>query len=106
MIYKRMYSILLGACSDAIDAMDAWDFKNAKNLLLSSIAKAEEIYIDSEQSDDPSFAVLMSNYAERRGQQYISKAKRLNNDDESAIPEDIHKRCLILIDDLLKDDSN
>lgn len=55
MLYQQMYALLLGACSDAIDAMDNWDFKESKKILLSAMQKTEDMYIEQDLEDHSAF---------------------------------------------------
>ncbi len=55
MRYQQMYAILLGACSDAIDAMETWDFKESKKILLSAMQKTEDMYIEQDTAENSSF---------------------------------------------------
>lgn len=45
MPYEKMYALLCGACSDAIDVLDGNDPCRARDLLQAALLEAEELYI-------------------------------------------------------------
>ena len=53
--YRKMYAILCGAASDAVDALqDPNSILYAKTILETALLKAENIYLDSEEDQDMS----------------------------------------------------
>ena len=46
-VYQKMYYLLFNAITDALKQMDAQNYGEAKETLISAQQKAEEIYIDS-----------------------------------------------------------
>ena len=46
-VYQKMYYLLFNAITDALEQMDAQNYGEAKETLISAQQKAEEIYIDS-----------------------------------------------------------
>ena len=47
MDYEKLYHLLFNAITDALEQMDAQNYGEAKETLISAQQKAEEIYIDS-----------------------------------------------------------
>lgn len=45
--YKKMYALLMGAVSDALDYMDAGDVPRAKKQLLTAVDGIENLYIEA-----------------------------------------------------------
>ena len=45
--YKKMYALLMGAVSDALDSMDAGNFPQAKKQLLTAVDGIENLYIET-----------------------------------------------------------
>ena len=43
--YAKMYAVLCGAASDAVDCLRAGKTEQAEQLLLSALQRAEEIYL-------------------------------------------------------------
>lgn len=50
--YKKMYAILCGAASDAIDLLHEGNSDGALALLSASVAEAEELYLDADNGGD------------------------------------------------------
>lgn len=50
-----------------------------------------------ENYEDALFALLMDEVAEREGQRYLEENERLKKDPDSAVPEELDRRCLKLI---------
>ena len=46
-VYQKMYYPLFNAITDALEQLDAQNYGEAKETLISAQQKAEEIYIDS-----------------------------------------------------------
>lgn len=46
MKYGRMYAVLCGACSDAIDALDVGHIEEAWRILQDALNETEEIFIE------------------------------------------------------------
>ena len=46
--YKKMYHLLFNAITDALTQLEAQNYGNAKDALISAQQKAEEIYITAE----------------------------------------------------------
>ena len=46
-VYQKMYYLLFNAITDALEQMDAQNYGEAKETLISAQQKAEEIYIGS-----------------------------------------------------------
>ena len=46
-VYQKMYYLLFNAITDALGPMDAQNYGEAKETLISAQQKAEEIYIGS-----------------------------------------------------------
>ena len=46
-VYQKMYYLLFNAITDALEQLDAQNYGEAKETLISAQQKAEEIYIDS-----------------------------------------------------------
>ncbi|MEG2175980.1 MAG: hypothetical protein RRY97_03815 [Oscillibacter sp.] len=44
--YQKMYAIVCGAASDALDALQAGDPAAAEKTLSAALEKAEELYLD------------------------------------------------------------
>lgn len=74
--YPRMYAILCGAASDAIDYIDRGALQNARVCLLTALETAEVIYL----SED-----------------YIAESERLNRDPEAAVPKEVTEQNLTFI---------
>ena len=47
MVYEKLYHLLFNAITDALEQLDAQNYGEAKETLISAQQKAEEIYIDS-----------------------------------------------------------
>ncbi len=47
MDYEKLYHLLFNAITDALEQLDAQNYGEAKETLISAQQKAEEIYIDS-----------------------------------------------------------
>ena len=45
--YEKLYHLLFNAITDALEQMDAQNYGEAKETLISAQQKTEEIYIDS-----------------------------------------------------------
>lgn len=45
-LYSRMYNTIVCAAADAIDAMDAGHFAHARELLVTALNEAEDLYIE------------------------------------------------------------
>ena len=45
--YQKMYTTLFNAITDALEQLDAQNYGEAKEMLISAQQKAEDIYIDS-----------------------------------------------------------
>ena len=46
--YKKMYHLLFNAITDTLTQLEAQNYGNVKNALISAQQKAEEIYITAE----------------------------------------------------------
>ena len=46
-VYQKMYYLLFNAITDALEQLDAQNYGEAKETLISAQQKAEAIYIDS-----------------------------------------------------------
>lgn len=56
--YQKMYYILCHAASDALDKLpETKDTQEAQQILQTALLEAEELYIMSEESDNPSLEV-------------------------------------------------
>ena len=49
MNYAKLYAIVCGAASDAVELMDAGDVAGARACLLAALEKTEELYIRGER---------------------------------------------------------
>lgn len=47
--YQKMYAIVCGGASDALDALEAGNPKRAEELLRLALSQAEEFYLDAEE---------------------------------------------------------
>ena len=47
--YKKMYSLIFNATTDAIREMEQGNFGNAKEILIHAQLKCEAIYIESDE---------------------------------------------------------
>ena len=45
--YPKMYAILCGAASDAVDRIQSGDAKGAERLLRDALSEAEELYVSA-----------------------------------------------------------
>ncbi|QNL44271.1 hypothetical protein H8790_12645 [Oscillibacter hominis] len=45
--YKKMYALLMGAVSDALDSIDAGNVPQAKKQLLTAVDGIENLYIET-----------------------------------------------------------
>lgn len=48
MDYQKLYSLLFNAITDALEAMEAQNFGQARQALVSAQQQTEELYMDSE----------------------------------------------------------
>lgn len=81
MNYSKMYAILCGAASEAIDFIDQRDFRAARECLLTALETAESLYI---------------------GEYYIEENERLKQEPTAAVPEEVTARNLALITKLFE----
>ena len=48
-MYEKMYFALFNAVTDALEAMEAQNFGQAKDLLIAAQQRCEELYLDGEE---------------------------------------------------------
>ena len=48
-MYEKMYFTLFNAVTDALEAMEAQNFGQAKDLLIAAQQRCEELYLDGEE---------------------------------------------------------
>lgn len=48
-VYQKMYTYLFNAVTDSLEAMDAQNFGQARELLIEAQQRCEEIYMDAEE---------------------------------------------------------
>ena len=48
-MYQKMYTHLFNAVTDSLEAMDAQNFGQARELLIAAQQRCEEIYMDAEE---------------------------------------------------------
>lgn len=91
---KKMYALLCGAASDALDALDRNQPLLARKLLQEALLKAEELYIQSEEDlqDDEQWDALMKSFARLRGDLFIQENHRLLADPTAAVPDRVRQR--------------
>ncbi len=95
--YQKMYYIMCDGASRALDALpDLPDNRPARELLENALLEAEEMYIDS--AGDARLAELLSDLLEREGTRYMELNERLLKDPSAAVPEELDRKCLELIE--------
>ena len=52
MDYQPLYHKLFNACTDALEAMEAQNFGQAKGILIAAQQEAEELFIDQEEPSE------------------------------------------------------
>ena len=53
-MYARMYAIVCGAASDAIECLDRGEYASARVCLLAALERAEEIYLQTAEEAERS----------------------------------------------------